>query len=193
MIPGTLAKRYARALLSLADDATQRDRFTADLAAVATAFELPFDEDMSLVDVLTGVHHAMSQRQATAAAVCRRLGVEGKVMRLVDLLVERGRISGISQIARQYRELADDQAGRLNARVVSAQTLAPATVTELTRCFEKATGKTVRVETAVDPELIGGLVTTLGHQTIDLSVRSTLANLRHGLRSQAAGGDVSLP
>ncbi|TPV93501.1 MAG: ATP synthase F1 subunit delta [Myxococcales bacterium FL481] len=193
MIPGTLAKRYARALLSLADNPAQRDRFTADLAAVAQAFELPFEEEQTLIDVLAGVHHLMSQRQATAAAVCQRLDVDAKVVGLVDLLVVRGRVSGIDQIARQYRFLADEQAGRLKAEVSAAQPLEPATLAALKACFERVTGKTVTVESSVDPELIGGLVTKLGHQTIDLSVRSTLANLRHGLRSQAKSGDVSLP
>jgi F-type H+-transporting ATPase subunit delta len=46
------------------------------------------------------------------------------------------------------------------------------------RSLEQRTGKQVIVETAVDPELVGGLSARVGDLIIDGSVRTQLSDLR---------------
>ncbi|MEE9384785.1 MAG: ATP synthase F1 subunit delta [Nannocystaceae bacterium] len=186
MIPGNLAKRYARALLGLADSPVQRERFGRDLGVAASACAVSFDGAETLGDVLTGAHHALSQRKAVVSEVAHKLAIDPVVERLLALLVTRGRIHGLEQIVRQYAELADLQAGRVRATVRSARPLEPAILLDLKQAFARATGKQVELETEVDPELIGGLQTEIGQYTIDFSVRNTLSNLRQRLKGGAA-------
>ena len=74
--------------------------------------------------------------------------------------------------------MADAHLGRVRARVTSAEPLGPAVLDRVRRALEQRTGKQVVVETAVDPDLIGGVVARVGDLILDGSVRTQLADLR---------------
>jgi F-type H+-transporting ATPase subunit delta len=97
------------------------------------------------------------------------------------LLLERGRIRALPAIARAYRELGDQHAGRVRATVTSAQPLAAADLERVRQSLEQRTHKKVMVESQVDPSLIGGLVARVGDLVLDGSVRTQLASLREKL------------
>lgn len=182
MIPGSLAKRYARALLELAPSPASIDKFEKDISAFAAACDAPDADERPLWMTLDAGRYPLSQRKAVAGAVAKRLNTDDNVRKFVEFVVERGRASGIGQIARFFRELADEKAGRVRAVVTSAEALDPGSVQKLKASLEKATGKTVLLETEVDPELIGGLVTQVGSYTLDRSVVSQLSNIRATLK-----------
>lgn len=188
MIPGILAKRYARALLELAGTDAQAesriDKFEKDIWNFAQACDSPDADGRPLWMTLDAARYPLSQREAVASAVAQRLGCDPTVGKFVEFVVQRGRASGIPQIARHYRELADERAGRVRATVTSAEPLDPGSVAKLKASLETATGKKVILDTAVDKELIGGLVTQIGSYTLDRSVVTQLENMRASLRGE---------
>jgi F-type H+-transporting ATPase subunit delta len=184
MIPGILAKRYARALLELAGSDSQIDAFEKDITGFAEACETPDADGRPLWMTLDAARYPLSQRQAVAGAIAKRLGCDAMVGKFVEFVVQRGRASGISQIARHFRELADERAGRVRATVTSAEALDAGSVAKLKASLEKATGKKVILDTEVDKELIGGLVTQIGSYTLDRSVVTQLENMRASLRGE---------
>lgn len=187
MIAGSLAKRYARALLELAPTAAQRDRFLDNLDSLVAACKTrdPSDPtgEKDLIKVLGAGHHQLVKRRAILRVVLERIGADPTVRKFVELVLDRGRIGGIEQIFLHYRDLADEAAGRVRAEVVSASAMDPATQNRIKGALAKATGKQVLLATRVDPELIGGVVAHVGSYTLDRSVRTSLANLRGQLRS----------
>ena len=58
--------------------------------------------------------------------------------------------------------------------------------TELRRLFAEL-GKTVLLDTAVDPSLLGGFVAEVGSRLLDMSLRGQLARLRERLAGDAGG------
>jgi F-type H+-transporting ATPase subunit delta len=187
MISGSLAKRYARALLSLADTPVVRDRYLQNLGDFTAACRThdPSDPsgELDLVKVLAAGHHTLSKRRAVLNAILQKIGADPNVRKFLELVLERGRISGIEQIYLHYRDLADEAAGRIRATVKSAAALDPAAQNRIKSALETATGKQVMLETAVDPELIGGLVAHVGSFTLDRSVRTSLDKLRSSLHA----------
>ncbi len=188
MISGSLAKRYARALIELAG-AQQRDKYLQNLSDFTAACKTkdPNDPtrlsgDGQLLEILGAGHVKMSQRKAILAAVLGRLGADATFKKFFELVLERGRISGTEQIYLHYRELADEAAGRVRATVKSATPLDAAATGRIKAALEQATGKQVLLETEVAPELIGGLVAHVGSHTLDRSVRTSLEKLRSSLR-----------
>lgn len=186
MISGSLAKRYARALTQLADTPQQRDRYLRDLESFSKACRTHDPSDPSgerdLIKVLAAGHHTLSKRRAILQAVLQRIGADANFKKFLVLVLERGRISGIEQIHLHYRDLADEAAGRVRAKVQTARSLDPTTTDRIKKALEAATGKQVLLDTEVDPELIGGLVAHVGSFTLDRSVRSSLDKLRANLR-----------
>lgn len=186
MISGSLAKRYARALLQLATTAQVRDKYLQNLADFRAACKTNDPSDPSgerdLIKVLAAGHHTLANRRAILETVASRTGADANVKKFLGLVLERGRISGIEQIYLHYRDLADEAAGRVRAKVKTATAIDPATSGRIKKALEQATGKQVMLDTEVDPELIGGLVAHVGSYTLDRSVRTSLDKLRSNLR-----------
>lgn len=185
MIPGSLARRYARALLLLAESPIQRETFGRGLADFTAALEVGPDTS-SLAGILGSERYPLSERRAVLQSVCRRLGVDNTVMAFLVYVLDRGRIGGVPQMARFYAEMADELAGRVHASVTSARPLPPDGSQKIKAALERATGKTVVLDAAVDPELIGGVVAQVGSVVVDGSVRTHLSNLRTSLGGQKA-------
>ncbi len=72
----------------------------------------------------------------------------------------------------------------MRAVVTSATRLDAGAIAKIKAALEQSTGKTVVLDTDVDPELIGGVVTQVGSHRIDRSVKTQLFNLRESLRSK---------
>lgn len=182
MIPGALARRYARALLGLATSEMQRDRFARDLAAVADLAQQKDEGGRTPLQVLATGRFPSDQRKRLLLTLARRVMVDPMVVRYLDVVFDRDRIDGLPQIAQAYQRLADEAANRVQATITSATPLSPDAVQKIKVALERATSKTVIPTTAVDPELIGGVVAKVGSLVIDGSVRSTLAQLRTSMR-----------
>ena len=191
MISGSLAKRYARALLQLANTPAVRDRYLQNLADFTAACKTHDASDPSgeldLIKVLAAGHHSLTKRRAILEVVLGRIGADPNVRKFLELVLERGRISGIEQIYLHFRDLADEAAGRIRATVKSAAALDAGAQTRIKSALEAATGKQVLLETEVDPELIGGLVAHVGSITLDRSVRTSLDKLRSSLHARSPG------
>jgi F-type H+-transporting ATPase subunit delta len=180
MISGALAKRYARALAELTVAPMVADRTLKALESLAAA-STTRTEDGALGALLDAGHLSLGTRLSIGRKVAQRAGADATTTRFIDLLIERGRFAGMPLIARHYRDIVDERAGRVRATVRSASSLAPDAVSKIKRSLEQATGKTVLLDQEVDPELIGGLVTHVGSFTIDRSVRASLERLRENL------------
>jgi len=182
MIPGSLARRYARALFGLANSAPQRDKFAKDMDGIADLLGQKDVQGTSLLVILSTDRFPSEQRGKLLDSLCRRVGADPMVVKFLQYTLERGRIEGTVAIARSFRRMVDDAAGRVNAEITSAAPLAPDAVAKIKGALEKATGKQVIATTAVDPELIGGVVAKVGSFVIDGSVRASLSSLRTALR-----------
>ena len=182
MIPGSLARRYARALLGLAQSGPQRDKLAKDLDAFATLCRTPDAEGIPVLTVLASDRFPVADRKKLVESFLKRLGADPLLAKFLHYVLERGRMQGVSEIARAFRRLADEAAGRIDAHITSAAPLPPDALAKIKQALEQATGKQVIATTAVDPELIGGVVARVGSTVIDGSVRSALAQLKTSLR-----------
>lgn len=177
MIAGSIARRYAKALLSIGIDKKMQDRFGTDIEQ----FSSTLASSKELRDVLHNPTQPLSRRKAIVDQIVKRLRPHPTVQAFLLLLMDRNRIDAMPSIAREYQGLLDQFAGRVRARVTSAQKLDPATEQRLKKALEQRTGKQVILELKTDPELIGGLVTQIGSILYDGSIRTSLEQMRQSL------------
>ncbi len=178
MISGALARRYARALIGLATSPTQRDKFQRDMDAFAELVKQRDPQGTQLLGILVADRFPLSQRKKLLGSLLRKLSADPMVGKFLTYVLERDRLVGVVQIARATRRLADEAAGRVRATITSAKPLPPDKLSSLEQVLQNATGQQILAETAVDPELIGGVVTQVGSYVIDGSVRTTLSQIR---------------
>jgi F-type H+-transporting ATPase subunit delta len=171
---GSVARRYARALFGIGVDSGRFEQLGRELGDLAELW----GGSPELRQALENPVFAASEKRAVLEKLLPRVTPTPEVQRFVLLLLERRRIVLLPSIARAYQDMADAHLGRVRAQVTSAEPLAPPVLDRVRRALEQRTGKQVIVETAVDPDLIGGVVARVGDLILDGSVRTQLSDLR---------------
>lgn len=168
------AVRYARALLDVAAKESDPVKAGADL----TAFAGLMAEHAELARALTTPSVPAAGKRAVIEALGAKLGFDPAVTRLLTLLATRDRLEIAGDLASVYRTRLEERQQVVRAHVTSAAPLGAAQTAALADRLSEVTGRRVTIETAEDPELIGGLVARLGSTVYDGSVRTQLQKMR---------------
>ena len=178
MISGSIARRYAKALFSLAVEKGRVEAWSESLLALGKALEAAPE----LRDVLQNPAYAREQKRAIVQKLAEAVKLDAEPANLLYLLGDRNRLDALSAIVGAFRELADLELGRLRARVTSAVPLDDAAAAAIAEKLSAATKKQVLVERAVDPAILGGVVAQVGSLVYDGSLRTQLEDLRQTLK-----------
>jgi F-type H+-transporting ATPase subunit delta len=178
MIVGSIARRYAKALFSLADEQGQVEQWSSGLEGLGRALA----SSPELRDTLASPLFEKDQRRAVVGEIAKALGLAETVRNFLLLLADRDRLAYLPAVVQNFRDLADARLGRVRARVTSAVPLAPDEARRIAEKLAQAEKAQVIVETAVDPALLGGVVAQVGSLVYDGSVRSQLEELRRAMK-----------
>jgi F-type H+-transporting ATPase subunit delta len=174
----SLAGRYATAVFELAQeenaiDATERD-FLALKAMVADSPDLA---RLVRAPVFSSEDQAKGMKAVLAAMQASTL-----TTRTVLLLASKRRLFILTDVIRSFEKMVERLRGEISAQVTSARPLTDAQTTELKNILRSKLGREARLETKVDPSLLGGLVVKVGSRMIDSSLRTKLYGLRVAMR-----------
>ena len=174
----SMAGRYAVALFELARDRRQLDQVERDLATLARMLEESADlRRLVLSPVITADDQAKG-----LGALLAKAGIAGLAGNFVNLIVRNRRLFALADMIKAFRALLARERGEVNADVTSAHPLTPAQMQALSDTLRTTIGKNVRINTRVDPNLLGGLVVKVGSRMIDSSLRTKLNNLKVVMR-----------
>ena len=86
--------------------------------------------------------------------------------------------------AAEISKVIKDQIANIGsaAEVASAHALTDDQLAALEQKLRARQGRTVKLRTRVEPDLLGGLVVTIGSQRIDSSIRSRLNSLAQAMK-----------
>jgi F-type H+-transporting ATPase subunit delta len=180
VITGSIARRYAKALLEIGIQQQTYDALGKELDRAADTLR----SSPELRNALENPVFSLEKRKLIMDELARRLALSKTVRNFIMLLLDKGRIAALPDIARAHRTLVDEHAGRVRATVISARPLDPMLETRLKTALEKSSGKVVIFEKREDPTILGGLITQLGDTLYDGSVRTQLQELREELLSE---------
>lgn len=173
----TVVKRYARALLELGKADGQYARYGQELKQLAAAF----NEAGDIVKALVSPAFPKGLRRNMVDEIIKGAGLSPLVANFVHLLMDKGRLADLPDIADAYNVLSDAEKGVVRAQLTSAASLDQKEVEAIRSSLSKFTGKTVELNLTEDPTIIGGLVAKLGDLTIDGSVRTQINKLSERL------------
>ncbi|WP_242360663.1 ATP synthase F1 subunit delta [Anaeromyxobacter sp. SG17] len=178
MIMGSIARRYARALFSLAAEMGRVEPWSESLQSLKEAVEGSDD----LRDVLSNPVYSREQRRAIVEKLAAAFRLEAEPANLLLLLGDRNRLAYLGNIVEHFRALADAHLGRVRAKVTSAVPLDAAAAKAIADRLSQATKATVLLDREVNPALLGGVVAQVGSVVYDGSVRTQLEDLRRQLK-----------
>jgi len=173
-----VARRYAKALIDVAGQDPDLARVEQDLEAAARLLAT----NQELRDILTSPVVPLERKRAITEAVFARLDAHPVARRLLALLASNRRLRALDEVCRALGVLADEKRRVVAAEMVTAVALSPDKIEQYRRSLERSTGRQVRLRTRLDPSILGGVVTRIGSEVWDGSLRGKLARLQHQLR-----------
>lgn len=177
-ISAGIAARYATAIFELARDDGAIDALEKDIATLGAA--LAASDDLRKMIASPIVTRDEQTRAIGALAKAMKLGPT--LSNALALMAGRRRLFVLPQLLRALSARIAEAKGEITAEVTSATPLTKAQAAKLAEVLKARTGKTVRLASAVDPALIGGLVVKVGSKMIDTSIRSRLAALQNAMK-----------
>ena len=181
MVAGSLARRYARALLDIGRERGNVDALGADLVRFLEVGRLG-----SLLDTLANPVYTQVERRRVLDAVLVKVTVDPVAANFLRLVLDKNRMAAFPEIVRAYGELADVHGGRVRATVTTASVVSETHRAALTAALAASTGKHVVLTAVVDPSLLGGMTVRVGSKLIDASLKSRLEALQLSLLHPSA-------
>ena len=168
----TVARRYGRALFSLAKSQGALDAVGAALATIADVLV-----DPNVMRMLTGPVTRERKREFLTKIV-QSANAPAMLRDFMLLLVDNERIRHTPTIRGVFGSLLDAERGITRATIRSAAPLTPEMVEQVTRTFGTITGKQVVARVEVVPDLIAGVIVEVDGKVYDGSLRTELDKLQ---------------
>ena len=184
--PTGLAERYALALLGLADDKRQGepgalDRIAADLESLLDLWRGDEGFRAFVADPRLG----SAEQKAGAFAILDRAGVGTEVRNLVGVLITNRRLSELAAVAAAFGAKLSERRGQQIAHVTTAHGLTDTQRAQIAARLTEAGFSGVKLNDAVDPSILGGLIIRIGSRLYDNSIKSKLQRLQYVMKGAA--------
>ncbi len=190
------ARRYATALFELAvgDDSGDAKSLSASAKKTLNAIEKDLDTlDQILRDnadlrlIVASPRMKKHERMETVLAIAAKLKAQKLTVQFLTVLMRNQRLSLLRAVISAFRSTVAEFRGEQAGVLTSAHPLDKKTVEAIEQICSKATGKTVALSSAVDPELIGGFRLQLGSFMHDFSVAHQLTSLAQYMKGARHG------
>jgi F-type H+-transporting ATPase subunit delta len=173
-----LAGRYANAVFELAQEQGLVDAVAADLAALRSMIAASSD----LARLVKSPLFSNEDQARALKPVLDRMGVNPLTTKFLLTLTGKRRLFALEAVIAAYERLVARLKGEVQAEVTSAHALTSAQTAELKSILKTKLGREPRLDTRVDPTLLGGLIVKVGSRMIDSSIRTKLAGIRAAMR-----------
>ena len=177
-ISSGIAARYAAAVFDLAKEEGALKALETDIDALDAALAASAD----LRSVIDSPILSRDDQAKAIAAVAAKMGLSAILTNALSLMAANRRLFVLPHLIADIRERISTEKGEMTAEVTSAAKLSAAQAKKLAATLKARVGKDVKLKTAVDETLIGGLVVKLGSTMIDTSVKSKLAALQNAMK-----------
>ncbi len=169
-----IGRRYARALLELANEQNQTAKLRRDFDSLLATW----NESRELRDIFENPAMTTEMRASVLDAVSKRLGLAPILVNTLRLLSDRRRLRHVPEVAAAFAELAEEATGGVVAEVTTATAMPESYFVQLSKTLEEAFGKKITLQKKQDPALIAGVVTRVGDTVFDGSLRTRLEELK---------------
>jgi len=167
-------RRYAQAIFEIALEKKELERWQADLQKIAGAAG-----DETFLAVMESPKIKVDKK---TELLKKSLGdINPLALNLMLMLITRGGVGMIGEIAGEYQRLLDAYHGIQTANVITAVPLEEKDKEKLAENIGALVGTRVVLKSEVDPEILGGIIARVGGKLLDGSTRSKLAALKREL------------
>lgn len=180
MLKGAIARRYAEAMFGIALKQNTLDRTLDDVQGISQLFS------KHTLAYLLREPKVPLQRKEKALRDTLSTRVLPTSLNLALLIVQRGLVELMPNVAAELQKMIFDYKNQAIAEVTTAVSMDDQQRTLIKQALEQKTGKTILLQTKVNPDILGGVVARVGDQVIDGSVQQRLQSLKRQLLNGVA-------
>lgn len=181
LLSSEIAEPYARALMDVAQSTNSTEALGEQVRGLVALME----ESPELRDF---VANPVVDADAKKGVLRRVLG-EGSnpyLSNFLMLLVDKRRVALVDKILEQFLALLRELNKTALAEVTAAKELSEEQKQQIVDRVKAMAGTdSVEIKTAVDPDLIGGVIIKVGSQVVDASVRGQLRQMTQRLKGKS--------
>ncbi|HLT89008.1 MAG TPA: F0F1 ATP synthase subunit delta [Sphingobacterium sp.] len=175
----TVASRYAKSLLDLAQEQGQLDAVKVDIEGVISVLR----SNSELLAILKNPIIKGDKKRNILAAIFEK-NINPIILSFFYILVNKGRAAILLDIAQEFVREYNEAKGIVNASVTSATALSEVNLAELQKIIADEIKAEVILNNIVDPSLIGGFVVRVSDRQIDASIAGKLNKLEKHFAAQ---------
>ena len=169
----TVANRYARALFELADQQGELEQVHQELMSLREIFHA----NPRLATLLASIKLTLSQKESLVQAL--QQGASQLTTNLIQMVFDYGRMNAMVAIMDEFERRYDQQNKRVHADVVTAVQLDEPRRAQLKQNLLTRYGaKEIVLHETVDESILGGVIVTAQHKTLDGSLKSKIEQIR---------------
>lgn len=173
----TVARRYATALADVVIKSGQIEPVKTELKT----WEQLMVANEDLLNAFRNPSIAHASKEKVLEGLIAKTRPSTTTSNFLRVLLRNSRLTELGHINQRFETLLEERSGAAIAEVTSARELSPDQRNELKANLEELTGKQIKLNFSIDPEIIGGVVTRLGSTIYDGSVKTQLENLKEEL------------
>jgi len=176
-----VAARYVGALIDLAEESKKLKDVEKDFKDLAAMVDSSGDLQAVVRSPLINI----TKQDAAIEAIAKKARFTTITTNFLKVLVANRRLNILEAVLNVFSEQVSKRRGEVIVTVETAQDLSAAQIKSLQATLKKETGTDIALNTKVSPEILGGMVVTVGSQMIDDSVARKLERLKTSLSGGA--------
>jgi len=176
-----ICTRYGGALVDLAEQKKVVDKVQKDLDLLQSALDMSDD----LSDAISSPLVSSAEQARVMEALAKKVKMQGLTKNFLGVLAQNRRVNALPGIIAAYEKIVAQRSGLVDVSVETAEALSDKQSKAVKAKIEKALGATIRMEQEVSPEIMGGMVVTIGSYMIDDSVARKIERLGMALKPSA--------
>jgi F-type H+-transporting ATPase subunit delta len=171
-----VAKRYARALIELAENSKQLEEWGAELERLAATVSAP-----ELAERIAAPDISREMRIELMAKIAERLSLSFPLRSFAVVIARHNRIAELEAVSQAYQSLVDEAMGRARATLTFARKPSELEVDQVAEALGAIARRKIIPTVKVDEELLGGVVAELEGKIYDGSLATRLSELQQRL------------
>lgn len=169
-----IAKRYAKALVELAEEQKTSEKISQDLRAFVGAM----DSQPAVDKLFRSPAVTPEDKKAVIHEIAQRMNLQPTTARFIEFLAENGRIRYIREVQQAFEDLLAERQNRVVVELTSATAMNNGYLSDIKGRLERITGKNIDIKTQIDTSLIAGVKAKIGSVIYDGSIRNQLNRMR---------------
>ncbi len=182
-----VATRYVGALIDLVEGSSQLnavEKDFSDLAAMLTSSQ-------DFKSFIRSPLNTLEQQMGAVEAISKGAQFNEITVNFLKVLVSNRRLGILESILEVFVKEVSKRRGEVSVTVETAQDISAGQIKALQSSLQKEMGSDVAIHAKVSPDILGGMIVTVGSHMIDDSVARKLERLK-AVMSGGANGNKNL-